>query len=271
MFYVKFILLIVCTCCLINLIRTDSSESDYDQEEEDDEFAKMKNDKDFKKGDKMMARSKEAEDDEFANMNEEFENDKDFLNMNDNGKPKEKEDIEFQIAFGDDESSKEKGEKDEFYDTVKDDLDGDFNMYSSNKMDKRIKCENSEDCEDQNNKTQRPDLDNNQQNRTIKEGLVDNDKTTIVYLNYPTTNRPNSQLTSQNYPQRQFEEETKLKVDHHQEDDHWNLSPLECDCDAKVQAKIIGGTNAAKSKYPYAVAIFTLVGRGSFCGATIVK
>ena len=45
----------------------------------------------------------------------------------------------------------------------------------------------------------------------------------------------------------------------------------ECDCSARIQPKIIGGQDAHQGKYPFVAAIFTLVGRGSFCGASIVN
>lgn len=273
-------MLFLCVCCLIHLIRGQSEESDYENDE-DDEFAPMKNDKDFKRDDKMMGRSRDpftkrdGEDDDFANMDEEFQNDKDFLNMKDDEKSgKDKDDIEFQLAFGEDES-KEKNEKDEFYHAVKEDVDEDFNMYSSNKMNKRVKCDNPEDCEDQSAKGPRsedPENDSvSRQNRTSIDRLVDSDKTTIVYVNSePTTSTPNAYTSERHPPLRQYEEETTLKAEHHLEDDHWN-TPLECDCDTKIQPKIIGGSPAAKNRYPYAIAIFTLVGRGSFCGGTIVN
>ena len=282
MFY-KWILLIVCVCCLINLARGQSGESSSDYEnEEDDEFADLKNDKDFKKG-KVSGRARDpfmkrdGEDDEFANMEEEFQNDKDFLNMKDDEKSgKDKEDIEFQLAFGEDDS-KEKSEKDEFYQAVKEDVDEDFNMYSSNKMNKRVRCDNSDDCEELNDKAQRSEDAEDDSidlaNRTSIDRLVDSDKTTIMYVNSeqsePTTSRPTG-YTERHPPLRQYEEETTLKAEHHLEDDHWN-TPLECDCDTKIQPKIIGGSPAAKNAYPFAVAIFTLVGRGSFCGGTIIN
>ena len=286
----KFIVFILIICCLINLIRSESSESegDYDQDEED-EFAQMNdnNNNNNLKVEKMnmgnmdkmvMGRARDPEYDEFEQMDKEFGNDneKDHF-MSENGKPKSKDDIEFQLAFGgnDEDNSNEKGEegeKDEFYKTVKDDLDDDFNMYSSNKMNKRIKCDNPEDCDEQAQFRNQQADDSLKNNRSINQ-LDDSDKTTIVNLNNPTTNRPNSYATSrlhtkpqQRQQPQQYEEATNLKADH-QEDDRWN-SPLECDCDIKVQPKIIGGTAAAKSRYPYAVAIFTLVGRGSFCGGT---
>lgn len=278
MFY-KWFVLILCVCCLIHLARSQSEESSSDYEnEEDDEFAQMKNDKDFKKG-KTMGRSRDpftkrdGDDDEFAGMEEEFQNDKDFLNMKDDDKSgKDKDDIEFQLVFGEDDS-KEKNEKDDFYQAVKEDVD-DFNMYSSNKMNKRIRCDNPDDCDDQLDKAQRPeDLENDSvdlTNRTSIDRLVDSDKTTIVYVNSePTTSRPAVYTSERHPPLRQYEDETTLKAEH-MEDDHWN-TPLECDCDTKIQPKIIGGSPAAKNKYPYAVAIFTLVGRGSFCGGTIVN
>lgn len=117
----KWIVLILGVCCLIHLARgqSDESSSDYEDEEKD-EFADMKNDKDFKR-DKMSGRARDpftkrdGEEDEFAGMEEEFQNDKDFLNMKDDDKTgKDKDDIEFQLAFGEDDS-KEKNEKDEFY------------------------------------------------------------------------------------------------------------------------------------------------------------
>ena len=119
----KWVVLVLGVCCLVYLVRGESAESSSDYEDEEkDEFADMKNDKDFKR-DKTMGRSRDpflkgrdGEDDEFAGMEEEFQNDKDFLNMKDDEKSsgKDKEDIEFQLAFGEDDS-KEKNEKDEFY------------------------------------------------------------------------------------------------------------------------------------------------------------
>lgn len=161
---------------------------------------------------------------------------------------------------------------------MKDDVDEDFNMYSSNKMNKRVKCDNPEDCEDlKSARSEDPENDGIDSNRTSIDRLVDSDKTTIMYVNSDPTNEPPNSYNSYNSeqpppppPHRQYEEETSLKAEHHQEDDHWN-TPLECDCDTKIQPKIIGGSPAAKNKYPYAVAIFTLVGRGSFCGGTIIN
>ena len=45
--FIRLILLFLCVCCLIHLIRGQSEESDYENDE-DDEFAPMKNDKDLK-------------------------------------------------------------------------------------------------------------------------------------------------------------------------------------------------------------------------------
>lgn len=275
MIYVRYVLLFacVCCCCLIGSIRGQSSESgsSADYEPEDDEFERMLNENnDGDKGDRMAitGRAREAEYDEFENFNEEFEKDKFAMDE----KSKNKDEIEFQAEFDDKDDSKEKEERDDFYDTVKQDLDGDFNMYSSNKMNKRVKCENSEDCEEPNARLQNAgDLENNHlQNRSSEQRPISDDKTTIVYLDVPATDRPSTYTTKRiPYQHRQYEEATNLKVEHH-DDDYWS-KPLDCDCDTKAQPKIIGGSNVPKSRYPFAVAIFTLVGRGSFCGATLIN
>lgn len=232
----KFALLIVIICCLICLVKAQSSESsaDYDQEE-DDEFDRMGPSSNNPNQQMMMmapitGRSKEPEYDEFENFNEEFEKD----SFKEEGKTKSKDDIEFSIAFEDGNTSKEDASKekeyedgkDEFYQTVKEDIDGDFNMYSSNKMNKRIKCNNPDDCREQ------------LKNQSIEDDS--NNRTKIIYVtNNPTNNRPNILTTKSKYSNRQHEQATNLKAEH-LEDNHWNKQPLECDCDAKIQPKIIG-------------------------------
>jgi hypothetical protein len=51
----------------------------------------------------------------------------------------------------------------------------------------------------------------------------------------------------------------------------YNNRLTDCDCSIKARPKIIGGSDAPNDQYPFVAAIFTLVGRGSFCGASIVN